>query len=93
MNPLGMNDPSIIGTVRSQDTKQPDRILILPASMFEIPFAGSPGTPRPNLPPRQTGPNPSLIQHPPVGSTGPELLVIIAAGASAGVAWVRRRKL
>lgn len=71
---------------------QSTTINALPASMFEIPFFGSPGTPRPNLPPRQAVLNPALAQHPPVGSTGPELLVIIAAGASAGVAWVRRRK-
>lgn len=60
----------------------------LPASMFEIPFFGTPGDLRPN-----PNPNPILIQHPPVGSTGPEAIIIIAAGASAGVAFMRRKRL
>jgi|GEM_PF-1163284 len=33
-----------------------------------------------------------LTNHPPVGNTGPEVLVFMAAGAASGIAWMRRRK-
>jgi cysteine-rich repeat protein len=33
-----------------------------------------------------------IIDNPPVGDTGPEVLVFMAAGAAAGYAWMRRKK-
>ncbi len=75
--------------------KASEALSVLPASVIELPFGTVSSSPR------QPGQNPAAasVLTPPVtpvppGNTnsGPATLAIMALGASAGVAWMRRKK-
>lgn len=57
----------------------------LAAQVFELPALPLPL-------PTETVLVPTVTEHAPVGKTGPEALLLMAAGAAAGGAWMRRRK-
>ncbi len=68
----------------------PSPLPVLPGSLVELPFV--PGSPVP-VSPNQPSVLPAIPAHGPVGDTGPESVAIMAAGASAGYAWMKMRKV
>jgi cysteine-rich repeat protein len=72
-----------------------DPTQVLPATAIELPFTGTP--PPTTLPSgNQTTASlvsPSTPTPPSNTSSGPETLVLMAAGASAGYAWMKRRRV
>jgi len=64
-----------------------------PVTTIELPYLGPDGKPMTGAaPPVTANITPISTNHPPVGESGPAAIAIMAAGAAAGWAYVRRRR-
>lgn len=77
-------------------TPQEQEMRTLPASIIELPFQeAAPNQPADTIPstlPGSVTPIAGTSKPPATADTGPAAIAVMAAGAAAGYAWMRRRK-